>query len=164
MPVSRLGVGHAVHPSPRQGTFGCEKTTVRQAPKIQRPSVQSCRSDDTRRYVEAGFGRKPSISCKISANNRRGTATSASWTVRHRPCRTKLAPILISFSRGEVRPDRAALMSLTGQSLPVRRARQPRPGLGAHRKDVAQSRTSAPESPKPGVDLTCGGQGRDRQM
>ena len=30
-------MGHAVHPSTGQGAVGCEKTAVRQAPKIQQP-------------------------------------------------------------------------------------------------------------------------------
>ena len=57
------------------------------------------RIDDIGRHVGAGFGRRPSISRRMSANSRRGIATPAIRKVTHRPCRTTLAPILISFSR-----------------------------------------------------------------
>ncbi len=80
IPVWRLGLGHAAHPSPRQGTFGCAIMVIRQWASARPPPVQP-RSDDTRRHVGAGFGRRPSISRRISANNRRGIATSASWNV-----------------------------------------------------------------------------------
>ncbi len=80
IPVWRLGLGHAAHPSPRQDAFGCAIMVIRQWASARPPPVQP-RSDDTRRHVGAGFGRRPSISRRISANNRRGIATSASWNV-----------------------------------------------------------------------------------
>ena len=42
------------------------------------------------------------IRSRIDANNRRGTATSASWNVTYLACRVTLAPILLSFSRSVV--------------------------------------------------------------
>ena len=57
--------------------------------KAERPAVRP-RSDDTRRHVGAVFGRRPEISCRISANNRREIATSENWNVTWRPCRTTL--------------------------------------------------------------------------
>ncbi len=72
-------------------------------PRARRLPVQPSCSDDTGRHVGAGRGRRPSINLRISANSRRGIATSASWNVTYRPCRTTLAPILISFSRSVVR-------------------------------------------------------------
>ncbi len=93
---------HLVHPSPRPRCIGCEKTVIRQTPRVRPPPVQACCGDDTRRHVGAGLGRRPSISCRIAANSRRGIATSASWNVMDRPCRATLAPILISFSRSVV--------------------------------------------------------------
>ncbi len=90
-------MGAAVHPRPCQGAIGYEKTAVRQARRVQRPPVQPYCSDDTGRHVGAGCARRPSISCRISANSHRGIATSASVT--YRPCRTALAPILISLDR-----------------------------------------------------------------
>ena len=101
IPVWRLGLSRAAHPSPRQGAFWCEKPVIRQTPSARPPPVQP-RSDDTRRHVGAGFGRRPSIIRRISANSRRGIATSASWNVTYRPWLTTLAPILISFPRGVV--------------------------------------------------------------
>ena len=92
-------MGHSVLPRPCQGAIGCEKTVARQLPSVQRPPVQSNCCNDSGRHVGAGFGRRPSISRRISANSRRGIATSAIWNVTYRPCRTTLAPILISFSR-----------------------------------------------------------------
>src|SRR3954471_6898692 len=50
-------------------------------------------------YAGAGGARSRAISDRISANDRRGTATSASWNGTYRPGLTTFAPILISFSR-----------------------------------------------------------------
>ena len=95
-------MGHSVHPRPHQGAIGYEKTAVRQVARARRPSVQPYRRDDIGRHVGAGRGRRPSTSRRIAANSRRGIATSASWNVTYRPCRTIFAPILTSFSRGVV--------------------------------------------------------------
>ena len=92
-------MGRSVRPRPRRDAIGCEKTVIRQTPRVRRPPVQAYCSDDTRRHVSAGLGRRPSISCRFAANRRRGIATSASWNVTDRPCRTTLPPILIGFSR-----------------------------------------------------------------
>ena len=90
---------HSGLPRPCQSAIGCEKTAVRQVARARRPPVQPYRFDDIGRHVGAGFGRRPSISRRMSANSRRGIATSAIWKVTPRPCWTTLAPILISFSR-----------------------------------------------------------------
>ncbi len=95
-------MGHSVLPRPCQGAIGCEKMVARQLPSVQRPPVQSNCCNDSGRQVGVGFGRRSSISCRISANSRRGIATSASWKVTYRPCRTTLAPIFTSFSRSVV--------------------------------------------------------------
>jgi hypothetical protein len=42
------------------------------------------------------------IRSRIAANNRRDTATSASWNVTYLACRVTLAPILTSLSRNVV--------------------------------------------------------------
>ena len=103
-PTTRFGVlgWRSVRPRPRRDAIGCEKTVIRQTPRVRRPPVQAYCGDDTRRHVGAGLGRRPSISCRIAANSRRGIATSVSWNVTYRPCRTTFAPILISFSRSVV--------------------------------------------------------------
>ena len=62
----------------------------------------------------AGFGggaRRSAIKPRTCANRARDTATSASWNVTYRPCRTTLAPILTSFSR---RVDRDYFTSAVG--------------------------------------------------
>ena len=119
IPIWRLGMSRSVHPGPRQGAIGCEKTAVRRMARARRPSVLPYRSDDIGRHVGAGFGRRPPISRRIAVNSRRGIATSASWNATHRPCRTILAPILISFSRSIVNdqcwPPATAPMSPSGQ-------------------------------------------------
>ena len=92
-------MGHSGLPRPCQSAIGCEKTAVRQVARARRPPGQPDRIDDIGRHVGAGFGRRPSISRRMSANSRRGIATPAIWKVTHRPCRTTRAPILISFSR-----------------------------------------------------------------
>ena len=92
-------MGRSVHPRPRHGAIGCKKTAFRQVARARRRPVQPYRSDDMGRHVGAGCGRRPSISRRISANSRRVIPTSASWNVTYRPCRTTLAPVLISFSR-----------------------------------------------------------------
>ncbi len=71
-------MSHSVHPRPRQGAIGCEKTAVRQVARARRPPVQPYRSDDMGRHVGAGCGRRPSISRRIAANSRRGIAIN--WT------------------------------------------------------------------------------------
>ncbi len=98
IPVWRLGLGHAAHPNPRQDEFGCAISVIRQRPSARPPPVQP-RGDDTGRHVGAGLGRRPEISCRISASNLREIATSASWNVTYRPCRTTLAPISITLDR-----------------------------------------------------------------
>ena len=65
---------------------------IRQRPSARPPLVRRL-CDDPERHVGAGFGRRLSISRRISANSRRGIATSTSWNVTSRPCRTTLAPI-----------------------------------------------------------------------
>ena len=50
-----------------------------------------------------GAGRRPSIRRRMSANKARGIATSAIRKVKSRPWHTSFAPILMSFSRSEVR-------------------------------------------------------------
>ena len=95
-------MGHSVRPRPCHGAIRCVKTVVRQVRRAQRPPVQPYCSDDTGCHVGAGFGRKPSISRRISAKSLRGIATSASWNVTYRPCRTTFASILISFLRSIV--------------------------------------------------------------
>ncbi len=50
----------------------------------------------------AGFGggvRRSAIKPRTCASSARDTATSASWRVMDRPCRTTLAPILTSFTQ-----------------------------------------------------------------
>ena len=95
-------MGHSVHPRPRQDEVGCEQTAVRQVARARRPPVQPYCSDDTGYHVGAGFGRKPSIVCGISADRRRGIVTSASWNVTDRVSLTTLAAIVTSLSRGVV--------------------------------------------------------------
>ncbi len=46
--------------------------------------------------------RSRSIRPRMAANSSRGTATSATWNITYRACRTTLAPILMSFSRSVV--------------------------------------------------------------
>ncbi len=43
-------MGHSVHPRPRQGAIGCEKTAVRQVARAQRPPVQA---DNPEATIEA---------------------------------------------------------------------------------------------------------------
>ena len=90
---------HSGLPRPCQSAIGCEKTAVRQVARARRPPVQPDRIDDIGRHVGAGFGGRPSISRRMSANSRRGIATSAIWKATPRLCWTTLAPISISFSR-----------------------------------------------------------------
>ncbi len=52
-----------------------------------------------RRHGGKGAGRSPSMRLRIFRNSSLGTAD---WNVTYRPCRTTLAPILMSFSSGEV--------------------------------------------------------------
>ncbi len=52
-----------------------------------------------RRHGGKGAGRKPSIRRSMLANRLLGIATSANWNLIYRPCRTTLAPILISLDR-----------------------------------------------------------------
>src|SRR5215213_10948956 len=61
--------------------------------------LSSITFDPCAAHASAGGARNRAISDRISANSRRGTATSASWNVTYRPWRMTLAPILISFSR-----------------------------------------------------------------
>ena len=124
-----LGMGRSVRPRPRRDAIGCEKTVIRQSPRVRRPPVQAYCGDDTASHVGAVFGRRPSISCRISANNRRGIAISASWNVTYRPCRTTLAPILISFSRRMVSgrlADAACSCLDVDQTTPPRQSRSGR--------------------------------------
>ena len=76
-----------MHPRPRRGAVGCEKTAVRQVGRARRPTVQPCCGDDMGCHVGAGFGRRPSIGRRFSAIDHRGIAISASWNVTYRPCR-----------------------------------------------------------------------------
>ena len=76
-------MGRSVLPRPRQSAIGCEKTAVRQVARARRPPVQPYRIDDIGRHVGAGFGRRPSISRRMSANSRREIATSAIWKVTY---------------------------------------------------------------------------------
>ena len=52
IPVWRLGMSRSVHPRPRQGAIGCEKTAVRQVRRARRPPVQP-RIDEIGRHVGA---------------------------------------------------------------------------------------------------------------
>ena len=65
-------MGHSVLPRSCQGAIGCEKkkTVARQLPSVQRPPVQSNCCNDSGRHVGAGFGRRSSISRRVSANSR----------------------------------------------------------------------------------------------
>ncbi len=138
-------MGHSVHPRPRQGAIGREKTAVRQVARARRSPVQPYRSDDIGRHVGAGCGRRPSISRRIVANSRRGIATSASWNVTYRPCRTILAPILISFSR--------SVSDFRLGSPPDQRHRHPESlHLGVQPTKSGRKRTSALECRLLGVE------------
>ena len=96
-----------MRPSPRRDAFGCEKPVIPQTPRARRPPVQAYCCDDTASHVSAAFGHRPSINRRISANNCRRIASSASWKVTYRPCRTTLAPILTNFSRSVVSHQRS---------------------------------------------------------
>ena len=49
-------MSRSLHPRPRHGSFGCEKTAVRQVGRARRPPVQPYRIDEIGRHVGAGFG------------------------------------------------------------------------------------------------------------
>ncbi len=70
-------------------------------PRVQRPPVHCC-GDDTGRHVGAGRGRRPAISCRISATSGSGIATSATLKVTYLPWRTTLIPRLTNHSRSMV--------------------------------------------------------------
>ena len=56
-----------------------------------------------KRHLEAHASRSRPIRSRITANIRRGTATSASWKMTYFACLTTFAPMLTSFSRKVVR-------------------------------------------------------------
>src|SRR3954451_1305195 len=81
-------------------------------------------------HAGAGGARSRAISDRISANSRRGTATSAIWKVTYRPWLTTFAPILMSFSRRLVSDHGCAVfgiasvrMKLMGWTAPTERHR-----------------------------------------
>ncbi len=111
-------MGRSVRPRPRQEAIGCEKTVIRQTPRVQRPPVQAYCGDDTASHVGAAFGRRPSISRRISANNRRGIAISASWNVTYRPCRTTLREKLVKISAKVVRHGHYITFQMADVAIP----------------------------------------------
>jgi hypothetical protein len=56
-----------------------------------------------KRLLEAQASRSRPIRSRITANIRRGTATSASWEMTYFACLTTFAPMMTSFSRKVVR-------------------------------------------------------------
>jgi hypothetical protein len=88
-----------MRPSARQRAFGRESMVVRQVAGVRGWQFQPYHIDDKERHVGAGFDRGTAIGRRISANNRHGIATSASWNVTYRPCRATLAPILTRLAK-----------------------------------------------------------------
>ncbi len=66
---------------PCQGAIRYLKTRVRQVSRSRHPPVQPCCGDGTGRHIGAGRGRRPAISCRISANSGSGIATSGTHQI-----------------------------------------------------------------------------------
>ncbi len=100
----------------------------------------------------------PSISRRISANNRRGLAISASWNVTYRPCWTTLAPILVSFSRsvvsGQCSTSSGSANISCGSRADERGRRHEGLLLGVNRTKSVGKRTSTLECPLLGAERT----------
>ncbi len=56
----------------RDGGSGSDETMTRQVPGARCPTVRPCSSDHTGHHIGTGFGRRPSISRRISASSRLG--------------------------------------------------------------------------------------------
>ena len=68
-PDQWLSMSCSVRPRPCRSTIRCNKTVIRQTPRVQRPPVQAYCRDSTRRHVGAVLARWPSIDRRIAANS-----------------------------------------------------------------------------------------------